>query len=107
MFNGDAKRDVLGRILHATVATVTFTKVNGDTRVMKCTLYPGLLPEGITNNGRGWHTEVTGTMSVWDVEKKDWRAFRLDSVIEVEYVKNHLTELSHAERLLLESGTEL
>lgn len=85
LYEKNAKRDDLLRILKAHVATVTFTKVNGDQRVMRCTRMTGLLPEGVTNNARGWHTEETGTLSVWDVEKQDWRAFRLESVAEVRY----------------------
>jgi len=85
MYNGNAKRADLLKILRSRIAWVTFTKVNGEERIMKCSLVPRLLPEAVTNNGRGFHTPTTGTISVWDLGKDDWRAFRVDSVIEVRY----------------------
>lgn len=86
-YAGNAKRVDLVGILKHHIARVTFTKVNGEDRVMKCTLMRSVLPEGVTNNGRGWHTAITGTLSVWDVEKEDWRAFRVSSVKEIEFAE--------------------
>ena len=36
--------------LHRGICTVTFKKVNGETRTMKCTLHPNYLPEQQTLN---------------------------------------------------------
>lgn len=85
LYDGNAKREELSRLLRSRICRVVFTKVNGEERVMKCTLNRSLLPEGITNNGRGWHTSLTDTLSVWDLEKNEWRAFRVASVKEVNY----------------------
>ena len=72
-----SRQDVLNMLTNS-VVTVTFTKVNGEERVMRCTLLseympngggPTLLQEGKNNN-----------LSVWDVDANGWRSFRLDSV---------------------------
>ena len=66
---------------------VTFTKVNGDKRVMTCTLNENVVPpakkeEPITQKKvREVNPEVC---SVWDVNANGWRAFRWENVIEVE-----------------------
>ena len=66
---------------------VTITKVNGDKRVMTCTLNENVVPpakkeEPITQKKvREVNPEVC---SVWDVNANGWRAFRWENVIEVE-----------------------
>lgn len=86
-YEGNATRQELLDILGSRIARVVFTKVNGEERVMKCTLSRSVIPEHVTNNGRGWHTDITGTLSVWDVEKNDWRAFRIANVISIEWTE--------------------
>ena len=75
----------LKEILENGVVTVVFTKVDGTERTMRCTLLPEYLPttvapqqQMLTENLT--RTENSNTISVWDVEKSGWRAFRLDSV---------------------------
>lgn len=78
----------LKQTLENGVHTVVFTKLNGEVRELYCTLDPEELPvsdkqllsEGITKK------ENDNALSVWDMDKKAWRAFRLDSIIEV---RNH------------------
>jgi hypothetical protein len=55
-------------MLRNNVVTVTFTKVNGEERTMKCTLMV-LLQESESK-----------AVSVWDTEMNGWRSFRVDSV---------------------------
>lgn len=67
------------------VVTVTFVKVDGTERTMKCTLLPEYLP---TNVAPGQQllieslprAENPNTISVWDIESQGWRSFRIDSV---------------------------
>ena len=67
------------------VHTVTFVKVDGTERTMKCTLLPEYLP---TNVAPGQQllteslprAESPDTLAVWDVDAKGWRSFRLDSI---------------------------
>jgi hypothetical protein len=73
-------RENITELLRSSVVTVTFTKVNGEERVMKCTLLGEYVPNAATN-GRVLLTENTGNnISVWDVEANSWRSFRVDSV---------------------------
>ena len=75
-------RDNIIELLHNNVATVTFTKVSGEERTMKCTLLSEHIPNASTNNGKvvSGRKENANTVSVWDMDKNDWRSFRVDSV---------------------------
>ena len=69
-------------ILQSNIAKVSFTKVNGDERTMTCTLLPGYIPVSDLTTTR---TVNTNALSVIDVNKNDWRAFRIDSINTLEY----------------------
>lgn len=70
--------------LRAGEKTVTFTKVNGDKRVMTCTLQEGVIPPATKTDPlsqkkvRAVNPEV---QVVYDVEKDGWRSFRWDSLV--------------------------
>ena len=64
------------------VITVTFTKVDGSERVMKCTLNKTHLPEQ-KDLEEATTKDNPKVLAVWDVEKNAWRSFRIDSVKEV------------------------
>lgn len=69
-------------LLRKDVCVVTFTKKDGTVREMLCTLMPAFLPDDPANvrqNG-----QIDTVVTVWDLEKSDWRAFRVDSVLKVE-----------------------
>ena len=73
--------------LHTGTPTVTFTKVNGEKRVMKCTLQEGIAPTVETTTSKGTTRKVSDdVLAVWDVNKSAWRSFRIDSVENVEYI---------------------
>lgn len=68
-------------MLRSNIVTVTFTKVNGEERVMKCTLMSEYIPNAPTNNGQVLLQESESkAVSVWDTEMNGWRSFRVDSV---------------------------
>ena len=75
-------RDGLIDLLRHNVVTVTFTKVNGEERVMDCTLQANLIPNAPTQNGQliveGKNT--SNNISVWDVKANGWRSFRIANV---------------------------
>ena len=84
----ETKRNDLSEMLHKGVCEVTFTKVNGETRTMPCTLDPAIIPpapepkvlvegETITVKTKKPNPEV---MSVWCLDKKEWRSFRVMNV---------------------------
>lgn len=71
-------RDMLAGVLKTNVLTVTFTKKDGTERVMKCTLKESYLPEKEKDTPSRKSSDKT--LAVWDIEKKDWRSFTVDSV---------------------------
>jgi hypothetical protein len=63
------------------VCEITFTKVNGEVRVMPCTLREDIVPvyERKTPVKEATAKE-SATLSVWCTDKAAWRSFRVDSV---------------------------
>ena len=66
---------------------VTFNKINGDERVMTCTLKEGVIPAPVAkdeeiNRNREVKDEV---QVVWDVNAKGWRSFRWANVKKIEF----------------------
>ena len=77
------KRDILIKNLQKKAMRITFTKVNGEERVMDCTLQEHMLPETNESN-RKQNEEV---LPVFDINKGEWRSFRLDSVTNIEILE--------------------
>jgi len=67
------------------ICEVTFTKKNGDERVMPCTLVFDSIPEEHHPKGTatGQHSKQD-TIAVWCMDKEGWRSFRVDSVTKFE-----------------------
>jgi hypothetical protein len=76
-------REELLVILTKYVTKVVFTKVDGSTRVMKCTLINAFLPPLIGSNNK----RSEEVIPVWDLEAEGWRSFRVDSVQTMEIIK--------------------
>ena len=82
----DIKRDIRRELNTEIPLVVTFEKADGEIRVMTCTTNLDQIPsekwpdkklvEHINN------TEST-TYRVFDLEKQDWRSFKLDSIIKI------------------------
>jgi hypothetical protein len=75
----DMNQAQLSELLKNNVMTVTFTKVDGTERTMRCTLLPEYLPPE-TGSKQMLTEGVRNNLSVWDVEAGGWRSFRVDSV---------------------------
>ena len=75
-------RDGLVDLLRHNVVSVTFTKVNGEERVMRCTLQANYIPNASTQNGElvVEGKSSSNNVSAWDVEANGWRSFRVTSV---------------------------
>lgn len=73
-------------MLSVTEATITFTKVDGTERVMKCTLEPAKLPPVVINEDAKprKQSESTKALRVFDVEKNEWRSFTIKNVKRIE-----------------------
>jgi len=89
------KYDDLKRVLSNSTMVVTFKKQNGEERVMRCTLQEGIIPPATRIDESPWATtdplsqkKVRAVnkevLPVWDVEKEQWRSFRLDSITNIE-----------------------
>lgn len=81
----EAMREDLKNSLRAKVGTVTFTKQNGDERIMRCTLQESVLPAQTDLEESIQKKALTDSLAVWDLEKNAWRSFRYDSVISVKF----------------------
>lgn len=75
-------KDFLLELLHNDEITVEFTKKDGTVRKMLCTLQQDKLPKVEIKEGeeKRKKTPNPDIISVWDLEKKAWRSFRVDSV---------------------------
>jgi hypothetical protein len=62
---------------------IVFTKVNGDERVMNCTLHESFLPEQIDVEEHIQKKKPNqDVLAVWDSDIGGWRSFRWDSIKE-------------------------
>ena len=77
------KSDIVSA-LQSNICDVKFIKVNGEERLMRCTLKEDMLPEYIDMNDDKKANE--SVVPVWDLDKKGWRSFRVDSVIDIQTV---------------------
>jgi hypothetical protein len=76
--------------LKAGPCKVVFSKVNGEEREMNCTLEESVVPAYEKRTDRV-KAPNDNTVSVWDLDKSQWRSFTVSSVISFE-------ELPHGER---------
>ena len=93
--DADKQREYLKLMLTEDILLVTFTKKNGDLREMYCTLQDELIPEHkkyFSENEVGTRRALAGVdssqvVAVYDMEKADWRSFRIDSITAFEIVR--------------------
>ena len=73
---GIPTRNELIKLLQKEIVEVTFTKLNGDERIMPCTLVESFFPdpkkEATQKNDK--------VVAVWAIESKGFRSFRYDRV---------------------------
>ena len=76
----------LKSMLSVTEAKVTFTKVDGTERVMRCTLEATKLPPVVIKEDAKPRKETTSTkaLRVFDVEKQEWRSFTIKNIKRIE-----------------------
>jgi hypothetical protein len=86
-FNEQQTRDWLYNVLHSGNVVVKFNKLNGDQRVMTCTLKEDVVPPA-TKEDPASQKKVRKVSEnvcvVWDVNAKGWRSFRWDKITGVE-----------------------
>ncbi len=77
--------------LYQGVCEVEFTKVNGEHRVMKCTLHKDWMPSKAIGEHHQTRLLDFETIPVWDTDKQEWRSFKTMRVITVKII-DHGTE---------------
>ena len=85
----------LKTLLEQNVLVVDFTKLNGDKRVMTCTLREDMKPRATKDDAMSQKAvrEVSdAVVSVWDVNAKGWRSFRYERINSVDIVDEYKQE---------------
>lgn len=82
-------QEQLSELLLSGECIIEFTKVNGELRTMPCTLKAELIPPQPVVEGKETKSKKPNpdVMSVWCLDKKEWRSFRIANVISAK-VKN-------------------
>lgn len=86
-------RDKMVSMLKDSICKVSFTKVNGETRNMTCTLKESVIPAATKKDPlsqkkvRAVNEEV---IPVWDTTAEGWRAFRVENVTSFEVAEKEL-----------------
>jgi len=82
LFADEVARQWLKSCLNTSICTITFTKKNGDERVMKCTLdeqhFPPIQKEAAEVGEV--RQKSKDALAVFDIEAQAWRSFRWDSI---------------------------
>lgn len=83
---GIPTREALLELLSQELVEVTFNKLNGDERVMSCTLRENYLPPAKKDDPLS-QTKIRNleekNIVVWDITAQAWRSFRYDRVSKV------------------------
>ena len=79
----ESRNKQLTSLLTSNKLEITFTKVNGEARVMPCTLDPMVVPPKVLAEGEVAKVKKTNpdVFSVWCLDKKEWRSFRFANLI--------------------------
>jgi hypothetical protein len=81
--------------LEQNVLVVDFLKLNGDKRVMTCTLREDMKPPATktdTMSQKKVREISDAVVSVYDVNAKGWRSFRYDRINSVTIIEEYQTE---------------
>jgi hypothetical protein len=95
---GVPTREELKVLLEHNVITVDFLKLNGDRRVMTCTLRSDIKPPATKDNAisqKAVRETAESVISVWDVNAQGWRSFRYDRVNAVNIVDEYESDWYH------------
>ena len=78
-------------LLEQNVLVVNFTKLDGDTRIMACTLREDMKPKQVVKEGTTKKVNDS-VINVWDVNAQGWRSFRYDRMNSAEIVEIYREE---------------
>ncbi len=71
------------KTLEENICVITFTKINGEKREMPCTLRAEIVPPTTIVEGKEPKKKNPDVVSVWCLDKKEWRSFRFANLIDV------------------------
>lgn len=81
----EERLNTIKQMLQEGICTVTFTKVDGETRVMPCTLDTTLMPARTVAESKAVQRSFKPlTLSVWCTDQNEWRSFRIANVTRIE-----------------------
>ena len=89
------ERDKILHDLREHVIEVTFKKVDGVTRMIRCTLMPEHLPPSYTNNleeqntEKEFHLTNPHVIAAWDVQRGGWLSFRMETISYVQIIDGY------------------
>lgn len=73
-------------VLRTNVVQISFNKVDGTERTMKCTLNPKMLPPEPVTEDKKERKVSTTSIAVFDVDLKEWRSFRTKQVNQIKFM---------------------
>jgi hypothetical protein len=82
----DARNRELRHLLAEHDCEVVFTKVNGETRTMPCTLKESTIPPkpvDVGSKSAEKRLRALDVLSVWCLDKQEWRSFKVANVKEI------------------------
>jgi len=85
----------LKNLLEQNVVIVDFTKLNGDKRIMTCTLREDIKPAATKDDAisqKKVRETSDAVVSVWDVNAQGWRSFRYERINAVDIVDEYKPE---------------
>jgi len=93
-------KEELKTLLEQNVLVVDFTKLNGDKRVMTCTLREDMKPRATKDDTMSQKKvrEISdAVVGVWDVNAKGWRSFRYERINSVDIIDEYKQEWYNVE----------
>jgi hypothetical protein len=81
--DADSRNKYIRELLQKNNCEVTFTKIDGSVRSMPCTLKEESMPQRAVNDYHQTRIYTPETLSVWCLDKSEWRSFRVMNVTEV------------------------
>jgi len=84
------KRSDIQATLKDAICNVRFTKVDGSTRILCCTLNPDHIPKGDetpVTKPKNQKPINENVLAVWDLDELRWKSFRISNVEKVDILQ--------------------
>jgi hypothetical protein len=79
------KEWLIGLLSDSKPTTVTFTKKDGTSRVMRCTRNPELIPTEQQPSSESTRKAPATSVSAFDLDKNEWRSFLPENITHLNY----------------------